>query len=1273
MKLLLLLCLNGPALAQNQVLELDGDSSYVRLPGSIFDAYEEATVEAWVKWEDWNYFSQWFSFGADNQWRSMGVNNWESSSLLQFFIYTGEVDALHLMRLAVDLPLDQWCHMAAVSGRGGMRLYLNGVLVGQNGFEGSFAAIELGGDNYLGKSNWKENTYFHGQLDEVRVWSTARSGEQIRSAMRRRLRGDEAGLVGLWNFDAGDARDGSLQEHHGQLLGGARCVTSPFPGADAVVAPSVIEGVVCDEVGVPLRDAVIGLSAEETERVKIKTTEDGHYALAVFATGTYLLEANLEDARLQWSNLNSPPLEGAGRQQREVQLQTGETLHLDLHSPPTQLALWSGEGNGRDALGLHHATLLGGTTFASGLEGRAFSLDGEDDFMRVEYAPDLDLTGSFSLAAWVFPTTDERLQVLLSQWKPNVGRKYRLAIEPGQVLGLAISDDAHQADSDFHYFVSPNNALTRNVWNHVVAVYDQTRGVRHLYANGREVARRQDFPITLTRDTTDLLLGVQHTEPASIASTHFKGFMDEVSIYRRALTDMAVQRLYGASAEARWPGEGTAEDTRGGNHGLLIKDMAFASGLVGQAFAFDGRESYVEFNPSIGNFGAGDCTIELWLYRDRVSGTVEPLLSKHFDQEYLRAKGRYYPSLVMKGGEEDRALELFLDTAGRVQVELNSGHQIIRFGSAQKLSDRTWHHLALVRRGVETRLYIDGRLDTLQTTDKVADISVPVPLLLGANPQRNLFFSGLIDEVAMHNRALPAAEIRAIYQTPIEAWRWRLWSDWLTRGGVGLVALVALLSSARYYTQRQARQQREAQLAEERRARELAETANRAKSTFLANMSHEIRTPMNAILGYAQILDRTELSSEQQRAVEAIHTGGEHLLGLINEVLDLARIESGRLELNEGDFDLGALVQGLGTLFELRCQQQGLSWQIVCPTEPTWVRGDEKKLRQVLVNLLGNAVKFTREGRVALELTPAAEDRYQFAVVDTGIGIDPEQHEEIFAPFARPEETDSQTGTGLGLAIARQYVELMDGQLQVDSTPKSGSRFFFSLRLPPAPVGQERSRQSARRMRLAEGQTVHALVVDDIETNRDILIQVLHQLGVATEQAASGTEALLQAERQPPDIVFLDFRMPNMNGRETLSRLRRQGTTGKVVAVTASVLGYGADYFLQMGFDAFVGKPYRSEEIAACLEQLLEVVLEEETAPTASETPEEGPLALPADLAQPLRQAIEAQSATRISGLLDRLETEGDAEQRLAVRMRQHLRQYDMDALLNLLEEVERD
>jgi hypothetical protein len=551
--LLLLLCLSSPALAQNRVLELDGDSSYVQLPGHIFDELDEATVEAWVKWDDWAFFSQWFAFGIgdlgwneDRPWTAMGMNHFDTTSILQFFIYTGRQE-LRVLRLKLNLPLGQWCHMAAVSGRGGMRFYLNGVLVEQNGYKGSFAALGPGSDNYLGKSSWQDNAYFRGQLDEVRVWSVARTSEQIRTAMAQRLSGSEKDLVGLWNFDAGDVRDISPQGHAGQLRGNARCVKAPFPGEEAVFRPALVQGTVRDETGVPLVSAVVRLKKADEVVVSARTWQDGHYSLAVFGEGAYTLDTWLESAVLQWaySGEQRPPVGAAGPQPQEVFLQEGAVLRRDLSLPPTRVAWWRGEGDARDAVGPHHGTLQGGTTFAPGLVGQAFSLDGVDDLIRVRHAASLNMSGGFSLVAWVFPTTD-KLQQIFCKWghesRLTSDQEYQLYLAPGLRVYFTLSGQVE--------LLSPGNVLKRNVWNQVAAVYDHAAGSWRTYVNGMEVAERQNSSVTLPRENADLTLG------GTASDWFFQGLIDEVSIYQRPLADIAVQYLYSARAEARWSGGG---------------------------------------------------------------------------------------------------------------------------------------------------------------------------------------------------------------------------------------------------------------------------------------------------------------------------------------------------------------------------------------------------------------------------------------------------------------------------------------------------------------------------------------------------------------------------------------------------------------------------------------------------------------------------------------------------------------------------------------------
>jgi len=1274
----LLLFVTVPALAQNQVLELDGKGAYVQLPAHIFDTLQEATVEAWVRWDDWAYFSQWFAFGADDQWRAMFINHREASPFFQFAIYTGH-DELHLASVGVDLPLGQWCHMAAVSGPGGMRLYLNGVEVNHNGYEGSFAAIGAGEHNYLGRSNWKENAYFHGALDEVRVWSVARTPEQIQGSMGGPLRADEAGLVGLWGFDGGDARDGSRHGHHGQLLGGARCVAAPFPGQEAVRPPAVVVGVVRDETGLPLSRATVRLGQGDRVLGSSLTWQDGHYALAALDSGRYTVEADLRSALLPWALTRPAQLAGQEVPPLPVELHAGMVVHQDLYAPASQVAQWSAEGDARDAFGGHEGRPSSGADFAPGMVGQAFALYGEDSYVRIPHLPSLDLRGSFTLVAWVFPEVDDRMQILFDRWRGDNPRSYRLVIEPGLRLRFPITDEAHQWDPSFHTFRTPANVLTRSAWNHVAAVYDQATGTRLVYINGVEVARRQDPPITLAADSLDLLLGgmdnllSDNDRPFQGLLDYdrpFQGLLDEVAMYRRALPEVAIQRLYRTQAEAYWPGEGNAADLRGGNQGILVKGVGFVPGVVGQAFAFDGRGSYLELNPQIGNFGAADFSLELWLWRER-EGVDEPLLDRSFSLRYL-PDALVALRAFQLGSVIDGRMALYLDEGGRLHGEFNSGQDLHRLRSARPLSLQTWHHLVLVRQGREMRLYVDGRPEAVDTAARVVELDLPVPLTLGGAPARGRYFQGMVDEVAFYNHAHTPGEIAQTYQTRLRSWQWRQWQGWLQAGGVALVALVALFSSIRYYSQRRARQQREAQLAQEQAAREVAEVANQAKSAFLASMSHEIRTPMNAILGYAQILrEREALTPEQQdRAVEAIYSSGDHLLRLINDVLDLSKIEAGRMEVQLLDFDLERLVGGLGSMFALRCRQKGLDWRVEQEGEVWQVRGDENKLRQVLINLLGNAAKFTESGEVVLEVRQE-QGQYHFAVRDTGPGIDRAHQEQIFAPFQQGPVQADVGGTGLGLSIARRNVELMGGQLQVESTLGRGARFFFSLALPPAqgPATPPAERQYQGAMRLAAGYILEVLIVDDVATNREILAQILERIGAQVRQAHSGEAALAAVRGERPDLVFMDIRMEGMDGLEALRRLRAEHGALPIVAISASVMEHQRQDYLEAGFEAFLEKPFRLEALYACLEQVVGVQWERTA--SAAATPagvEVDGLPLPAALRAGLRLAAEMHNVTDLYKGLEELQGLGVREAQLAAHLSERVQVFDLDSVLRALE-----
>ena len=514
--------------------------------------------------------------------------------------------------------------------------------------------------------------------------------------------------------------------------------------------------------------------------------------------------------------------------------------------------------------------------------------------------------------------------------------------------------------------------------------------------------------------------------------------------------------------------------------------------------------------------------------------------------------------------------------------------------------------------------------------------------------------------------------------TVVPPWHLDPWIALPSAGGILILLAGAIGFGTRYYSQRrESRRLREQMLVQERQARREAEQANRAKSVFLANMSHEIRTPMNAILGYAQILqDESDLLPRQQHGIQTIARSGEHLLALINDVLDLARIEAGRLELNEVDFDLSRLVRELAAMFELRCAQKGLAWRVEMERGSSWVRGDENKLRQVLINLLGNAVKFTERGEVVLQMETAPDDRYRFAVRDTGPGISPERQTLIFQPFEQAEEGARKGGTGLGLAIAQRHVTLMGGTLELESAPGQGACFAFTLPLSPASdersFRQRETNQLARH--LAPGCTVQALVVDDVPENQVVLGHVLEQIGAQVRLAGSGEEALEQVHQSLPDIVFMDMRLPGIDGIQAMQRIWDEfgRERVKIAAISASLMAHERQQYQEAGFDAFLGKPFRREQIYACLAELLRVEFVYETPPaeTGETAPDLPEIVLPGELHAHLWETADLSQVTAFERYLEEVQALGVAGQRLAGRLSELNQQYDRDALLALLEGI---
>jgi CheY-like chemotaxis protein len=462
-------------------------------------------------------------------------------------------------------------------------------------------------------------------------------------------------------------------------------------------------------------------------------------------------------------------------------------------------------------------------------------------------------------------------------------------------------------------------------------------------------------------------------------------------------------------------------------------------------------------------------------------------------------------------------------------------------------------------------------------------------------------------------------------------------------------------------------------------AKRAADQANQAKSRYISAISHELRTPLNSILGYAQLMGEDPgVPPHRKQAVNVIRRGGEHLLSLIEGTLDIARIESGKLTLNVKPMAFADFVHEMAGMFELQAAGKGLDFRFEADGAlPPVVRADEKRVRQILINLLGNAVKFTSQGRVSFHVRYAREMAY-IDIGDTGPGLLPQELDRIFEPFARGATASAShtvPGAGLGLTIAKMLTDLMGGELRVESTPGAGSVFRIKLFLPelrnavladaPATARSRRSYAGARR---------RILVVDNEEADRELLVHLLEPLGFELRPAASGHDALdLLAAGLQPDAILMDLAMPGIDGWETIRRLRRlQHVDARIAIVSANAFDKGLENDCGIRPEDFVLKPVRHSELLDWLERQLELQWQDAVAgdaPAAAAPAVPGVWPEPTSL-QALQQLVQLGY---YRGIMNQLDAIGAAQPEcagFAEALRELARRFQFDAIGRHLEDA---
>lgn len=497
----------------------------------------------------------------------------------------------------------------------------------------------------------------------------------------------------------------------------------------------------------------------------------------------------------------------------------------------------------------------------------------------------------------------------------------------------------------------------------------------------------------------------------------------------------------------------------------------------------------------------------------------------------------------------------------------------------------------------------------LENNNKIKSLArnfiIAVVAVLTASLIRKLFLGALDDKVVwitFYPAVMVAAIfggfssglLTAVFTIIIVTFKWNLFTETpFIDGDLGTISIIvfllncSLISGISEYSRRQ---KIKANIQKQK-----AEHASKAKSEFLANISHELRTPLNAILGFTHLMqDSGKIQNEELKSLKIIGRSGEHLLALINNVLDIAKIESGRTTKTEISFNLENMIYEVVQIMSKEAENKNLQLKTILKEDvPNYIRTDKQKLKQILLNLIGNAIKFTNSGQITLSLKKKMINEQMFLIMnveDTGIGITKVDLERIFNPFEQSSNASTQKGTGLGLSISKQYANLLGGEITVKSEAGVGSN--FSVEIPLVPSLSESSKQQSNKYynvnSVVSGQTnFRILIVEDQIENWLLLKQIHEKIGLQVKVAENGHQGLEIFKEWQPHLIWMDIRMPVMNGLEATKKIRllNNGKTVKIVGISAHVFKDEIQNILSAGMDDFIKKPYLFHEIYQCLNE----------------------------------------------------------------------------------------